>query len=62
MDAYKYSQYINSNQETRWATMDEIKNSGAYIDVSRPSCPTGGLPLISNGKDVCRHLDLHVCG
>ena len=52
MDAYKYSQYINSNQETRWATMDEIKSSGAYIDVSRPSCPTGGLPLISNGKDV----------
>lgn len=52
MDAYKYSQYINSSQETRWATVDEIKHSSAYIDVSQPTCPTGGLPLISNGKDV----------
>ena len=52
MDAYKYSQYINNNQETRWATVDEIKDSGTYIDVTKPSCPAGGLPLISNGKDV----------
>ena len=52
MDTYKYSQYIKRNQETRWATIDEIKNSGTYIDVSQKSCPTGGLPLISNGKDV----------
>ena len=52
MDTYKYSQYINRNQETRWATMEEIQASSAYIDVSQPQCPVGGLPLISNGKDV----------
>lgn len=52
MDTYKYSQYIHRNQETRWATVDEIKNSGTYIDVTQDSCPIGGLPLISNGKDI----------
>ena len=52
MDTYKYSQYLRRNQETRWATVDEIKHSGTYIDVSQKTCPTGGLPLISNGKDV----------
>lgn len=52
MDAYKYSQYITRNQETRWATVDEIKNSGTYINVEQPYCSIGGLPLISNGKDV----------
>lgn len=52
MDSYKYSQYIEPIQETRWATMDEIKTSGTYINVSQPTCPVGGLPLISNGTDV----------
>ncbi len=52
MDTYKYSQYTSRSQETRWATAEEIKNSSTYIDVSQPGCPVGGLPLISNGKDV----------
>lgn len=52
MDTHKYSQYINRNQETRWATLEEIQASGTYIDVSQRQCPVGGLPLISNGKDV----------
>ena len=52
MDSYKYSQYIKRNQETRWATVDEIKGSTTYIDVTKPKCPIGGLPIISNGRDV----------
>ncbi len=52
MDNYKYSQYIHRNQETRWATMDEIKNDSTYIDMTQDACPTGGLPLISNGKEA----------
>ena len=52
MDTYKYSQYINRNQETRWATLEEMQASGAYIDVSQPTCPVGGLPLISDGQHV----------
>lgn len=52
MDSYKYSKYIHRNQETRWATIDEIKNACTYINVSQDVCPVGGLPLISNGRDV----------
>ncbi len=52
MDRYKYSQYTSRSQETRWATAEEIKHSSTYIDVTQPSCPVGGLPLISNGQDV----------
>lgn len=52
MDDYKYGRYISRNQETRWATVDEIKNSGTYINVCDDDCPAGGLPLISNGKEI----------
>ena len=60
MDSYKYSQFIKGNQETRWATVEEIKNSGTYIDVSQPTCPAGGLPLRSEapseqGLDFCHN-------
>ncbi|MBQ8915179.1 MAG: type IV secretory system conjugative DNA transfer family protein, partial [Clostridia bacterium] len=51
-DSYKYGRYIDTNQETRWATQDEIKNSGAYVDLSADDYPAGGLPLISDGKEA----------
>ncbi len=59
-DIYKYGQYVDSSQETRWATIDEIKNDGMMIDLSQPSCEAAGLPLLSNGKEVCvDHKDTH---
>lgn len=49
---YKYARYVNSNQETRWATTEEIKRAGTYIDLSADSYPVAGLPLLSNGKEA----------
>lgn len=49
---YKFGKYINSNQETRWATTDEIKRSGCYINLSDDDYPAGGLPLLSDGKEA----------
>lgn len=49
---YKYSSYLINNQETRWATVDEIKNSGTYVDLNSDDVHTGGLPLISNGEEL----------
>ncbi len=49
---YKYSSYLTENQETRWATVDEIRNAAAYVDLSSGQCPAGGLPLISDGTHV----------
>ncbi len=51
-DGYKYGRYVDLNQESRWATIDEIKNAGTYIDLSMPDYPTAGLPLISDGKEA----------
>lgn len=51
-DNYKYNRYVNSNQETRWATVDEIKNSGAYINLDDDDYKTAGLPLLSDGKEA----------
>ncbi len=49
---FKYSSYLTDNQETRWATIDEIRGSGTYINLETGNCPTAGLPLISNGKEL----------
>lgn len=49
---YKYSSYLINNQETRWATVDEIKSSGTYVDLNSEDVHAGGLPLISNGKEL----------
>ncbi len=49
---YKFGRYINNNQETRWATIDEIKKSGAKINLSDEDYPVGGLPLISDAKQA----------
>ncbi|MBQ9746276.1 MAG: type IV secretory system conjugative DNA transfer family protein [Clostridia bacterium] len=49
---YKYGRYINSNQETRWATTEEIQRAGTYVDLTAGRYPGAGLPLLSNGKEA----------
>ncbi len=57
---YKVGKYIKTNQETRWATVDEIKNAGTYINLSDEDYPVGGLPLLSNGREAyVDHKDTH---
>ena len=51
-DYYKYGRYINRNQETRWATTEEMQKSGTYVDLSSAKYPTAGLPLLSNGREA----------
>ncbi len=51
-DYYKYGRYINRNQETRWATSEEMKKSGTYVDLSAEKYPTAGLPILSNGREA----------
>ena len=31
---YKYSQYVPSGDESRWATREEIRRSGLQLDLS----------------------------
>ena len=52
MENYRYKRYINTNQETRWATEDEIRNSGTHIHLSDKDYPAAGLPLLSDGKNA----------
>ncbi len=49
---YKYGRYINKNQETRWATTEEIQKSGTYVDLSADTYPGAGLPLLSDGREA----------
>ncbi len=49
---YKYGRYINLNQETRWATNDEMKKAGTYVDLYADTYPVGGIPLLSDGKEA----------
>ena len=51
-DNYKYAKYVNSNQETRWATLDEIRNSGVYVDLEADTYPVAGLPLLSDTHEA----------
>ena len=51
-DTYKYGRYINKNQETRWATTEEIEAAGTYVDLSAAKYPVAGLPLLSNGREA----------
>lgn len=51
-DNYKFGSYLNSNQETRWATVEEIQNAGSHVDLRQDDYPAAGLPLLSNGKDA----------
>ena len=49
-EQYKYDRYNAPDQETRWATEDEIRRVGSYVDLSQNNYPVGGLPLLSDGK------------
>ncbi len=52
-ERYKYDRYAALDQETRWATEDEIRRVGTYVDLTAEDYPTGGLPLLSDGKTAC---------
>lgn len=43
---------INTNQETRWATEEEIRNSSSHIHLIDREYPAAGLPLLSDGKNA----------
>ena len=51
-DNYKFGRYVSSKQETRWATIDEIKDSGTHIDLSADEYAAAGLPLLSDGREA----------
>ena len=42
---YTYNKYIYTNQETRWATTDEIRASGTYVDLNAKSYPVAGVAV-----------------
>ncbi len=49
---HKYGRYINPNQETRWATVEEIQRASTYVDLTKDTYPGAGLPLLSNGREA----------
>lgn len=51
-DTHKYERYMKGNQETRWATIDEVKRAGTYVDLSAEDYPAAGLPLLSDGREA----------
>ncbi len=52
MDNYRYGRYLIPDQETRWATVDEIKASGRHIDLCSETYPSAGLPLYTTENDA----------
>ena len=53
-EAYKYNMYsFNSRAgDSRWATDEEMKKSLRRIRIAEEAYPSGGVPLISNGKEA----------
>lgn len=49
---YKLGKYQSLNQETRWASAEEIKRSSTYIDLFADKYPTAGLPVLSDGYEA----------
>ena len=59
-DSHKYGKYVSANQESRWASEEEVQASGVCVDLSKESYPGAGLPLLSNGKTACMdNTDTH---
>ncbi len=52
MDTYRIRRYMVPDQETRWATIDEVKASGTRVDLNADRYPAGGLPLLSNAREA----------
>jgi len=48
----KYAQYTFTNQETRWATPEELKQSATRIDLNDTTYPAAGLPVFSDAKEA----------
>lgn len=49
---YKLGKYQNVNQETRWATTEEIKRASTYINLNADKYPAAGIPLMSDGNEA----------
>ena len=49
---YKLGPYQSINQETRWATVDEIKRANTHIDLKAETYPTAGIPVISDSRNA----------
>ena len=47
-NVYKYGKYISRDQETRWATVEEIRRSGTVINLNDKFYAGAGLPLLSD--------------
>lgn len=49
---YKYGKFQNVDQETRWATTEEIRQSTTYINLHADKYPTAGIPIMSDGHEA----------
>ena len=49
---YKLGKYQSTNQETRWATIEEIKRSATHIDLHSEKYPGAGIPIMADGHDA----------
>ena len=49
---YTYNRYVNRSQETRWATTEEIRCAGTYVNTADKTYPVAGLPIMSDGREV----------
>lgn len=50
--SYIIDKYENINQESRWATAEEIKRSATCVDLNSDHFAGAGLPLLVDGSDV----------
>lgn len=58
-DSYKYLR-SSVSQETRWATEEEMEQSGSRINLNDSDYPAAGLPLLSDGESaVVDNTDTH---
>lgn len=49
---YKFTKYSKTQQETRWADIEEIKSNTSYIRINDKHYGACGLPIISDGNNV----------
>ncbi|MBR3298269.1 MAG: type IV secretory system conjugative DNA transfer family protein [Clostridia bacterium] len=52
MSTHKYGRYLITDQQSRWATVEEIKSSGTRIDLRKDSFPVGGLPIMTDAREA----------
>lgn len=49
---YRLGKYQNINQETRWATIEEIKCATTHVNLHSDTYPGAGLPIMSDGHEA----------